>query len=145
MSYFYDETCTIDHVLLPYHPEPIYSWDQFVNRPLGYAWETMNDGGQLIYVCDYLFKYSSFEGIPQNEEPGMDIMIVYPNPAQSEMTLCLEGLCCYEIINMNGQTVIQGRAKGKQHTIDVSTLDSGIYFVKAYNGKSWSISKVQVN
>ena len=45
---------------------------------------------------------------------------------------------------MNGQTVMQGQASGNRHTIDVSDLASGLYLVKAYNGQSWSISKVQV-
>ena len=74
----------------------------------------------------------------------MNMMAVYPNPTYGEMTINLEGLRLYEIIDMNGQTVIQGQAKGKRHTIDVSALASGIYLVKAYNGQSWSISKVQV-
>lgn len=144
VTYSYDETCTIDHVLMPYHPEPNYTWDQFANRPLRYAWETANDGGQLVYVCDYIFEYGDFEGVPQHEMPVTDMMVVYPNPTQGELTLSLEGLHRYEIIDMNGKTVLQGQANGKRHTIDVSTLASGLYLVKAYNGKSWNISKVQV-
>ncbi len=143
-SYVYDEDCTINHVLMPYHPEPNYTWDQFANRPLGYAWEAANDGGQLVYVCDYIFEYGDFEGVPQHEAPIADMMVVYPNPTQGEMTLSLEGLRRYEIIDMNGKTVLQGQANGKRHTIDVSTLASGLYLVKAYNGQSWSISKVQI-
>ena len=143
-SYVYDEACTIDHVLMPYHPEPNYTWDQFANRPLGYAWEAANDGGQLVYVCDYIFEYGDFEGVPQHEAPIADMMVVYPNPTQGEITLSLEGLRRYEIIDMNGKTVLQGQSNGKRHTIDVSTLASGLYLVKAYNGQSWNISKVQV-
>ena len=144
VTYTYDEASTIDHVLMPYHPEPNYTWDQFANRPLGYAWEAANDGGQLIYVCDYIFEYGDFEGVSQHEAPIADMMVVYPNPTQGEMTLSLEGLRRYEIIDMNGKTVMQGQANEKRHTIDVSTLASGLYLVKAYNGLNWSISKVQV-
>ncbi len=144
VTYSYDETCTINHVLMPYHPEPNYTWDQFAHRPLSYAWEAANDGGQLIYVCDYIFEYGAFEGVPQHEAPVKDLMAVYPNPAQGELTLSLEGLSRFEIIDMNGQTVMQGTANGKRHTVDVSALASGLYLVKAYNGQNWSISKVQV-
>ena len=144
VTYIYDEACNINHVLMPYHPEPNYTWDQFTNRPLRYAWETANDGGQLIYVCDYVFEYGAFEGIPQHEMPVTDMMVVYPNPTQGELTLSLEGLRRYEIIDMNGKTVMQGQTNEKRHTIDVSTMASGIYLVKAYNGQSWCISKVQV-
>ena len=59
-------------------------------------------------------------------------------------SLSLEGLSRYEIIGMNGKTVLQGQANGKRLTIDVSTLTSGLYLVKAYNGQTWCISKVQV-
>ncbi len=144
VTYAYDETCTIDHVLLPYHPEPNYSWDSFAHRPLRYAWETADEGGQLVYVCDYIFEYGAFEGVPQNEAPVTDLMVVYPNPVQDKMTLSLEGLRRYEIVDMNGQTVMQGTANGRHHTVDISALAAGLYLVKAYNGQSWSISKVQV-
>ena len=144
VTYIYDEACTINHVLLPYHPEPVYTWDQFANRPLSYSWETANDGGQLIYVCDYIFEYGAFEGVPQHEAPVTDLMTVYPTPTQGEMTICLDDMSRYELIDMNGQTVMQGKTNGKRHTIDVSTLASGLYLVKAYNGQSWSISKVQI-
>ena len=144
VTYAYDETCTINHVLLPYHPEPNYSWDPFANRPLSYAWEAANDGGQLVYVCDYIFEYGDFEGVDQHEAPENDMMAVYPNPAQDQMTISLEGLRRYEIVDMNGQTVMQGTANEKYHTIDVSALAAGLYLVKAYNGQSWIISKIQV-
>ena len=144
VRYNYDEVCTIDNVIMPYHPEPNYKWEQFAHRPISYAWETVNDGSQLVYVCDYIFEYRTFEGIPQNDIPISDMMAIYPNPTQDEMTLSLEGLRRYEIIDMNGQTVLQGQANGKRHTINVSELASGLYLIKAYNGQSWSISKVQV-
>ena len=144
VSYAYDDACLINHVLMPYHPEPNYTWDQFATRPHSYAWETTNDGGQLIYVCDYIFEYGSFEGVPQHEVTDANMMAIYPSPAQGEMTISLEGLRRYEIIDMNGQTVMQGQARGKRHTIDVSDLASGLYLVKAYNGQSWTICKVQV-
>ena len=144
VRYNYDEACTIDNVVMPYHPEPNYKWEQFAHRPISYAWETVNDGSQLIYVCDYIFEYRTFEGIPQNDITTSDMMAIYPNPTQDEMTLSLEGLRRYEIIDMNGQTVKQGQANGSRHTIDVSDLASGLYLVKAFNGQSWSISKVQV-
>lgn len=144
VTYTYDEACIINHVLLPYHPEPNYTWDPFANRPISYAWEAANDGGQLIYVCDYIFEYGAFEGVPQHEAPVTDMMTVYPNPTQGEMTISLDGMNRYELIDMNGQTVMQGQANGKRHTIDVSELASGLYLVKAYNGQSWSISKVQI-
>lgn len=144
VRYTYDEDCTINHVLLPYHPEPLYNWDQFANRPISYSWEAANEGGQLVYVCDYIFKYGAYESVPQHELPVADMMTVYPNPVQNEMTLTLEGLRLYEVINMNGQTILEGQANGKQHTIDVSNLTSGLYLVKAYNGQSWSICKVHV-
>lgn len=144
VKYYYDEACTINHVLMPYHPEPAYTWDQFANRPLGFAWEAANDGGQLVYVCDYIFEYGAFEGVPQNEIPEMDMLVVYPNPVQDEMTVSLDGLSCFEIIDMNGRSVLQGQADGKRQTIDVSALASGLYLVKAYNGMNWSICKIQV-
>ncbi len=144
VRYNYDEVCTIDNVIMPYHPEPNYKWEQFAHRPISYAWETVNDGSQLVYVCDYIFEYRTFEGIPQNDIPTSDMMTIYPNPTQDEMTLSLEGLRRYEIIDMNGQNVKQGQARGNRHTIDVSDLASGLYLVKAYNGQTWSICKMEV-
>ena len=39
---------------------------------------------------------------------------------------------------------MQGQADGNRHTIDVSDLASGLYLVKAYDGQTWNICKVQV-
>lgn len=144
VRYNYDENCSISQVIMPNHPEPLYTWDHFANRPISYAWETANDNGQLVYVCDYIFKYGDLVGIHQDGAIDTDIIAIYPNPAQDEMTLSFKDLQRYEIINMNGQTILEGQASGHQQTIDVSNLASGLYFVKAYNGKNWSISKVQV-
>jgi hypothetical protein len=61
---------------------------------------------------------------------------VYPNPAASIISLKNPaGLVRYEIINMVGQTVLQGELQAGNQVLDVSILTPGAYNVVAYKGK----------
>lgn len=58
----------------------------------------------------------------------------YPNPVQDEVTISLYNVyedLNYEIFNTIGQVVQKGRlSSNNRHTIDMTTYQSGIYFVK---------------
>ncbi|MFC2390519.1 MAG: T9SS type A sorting domain-containing protein [Bacteroidota bacterium] len=63
---------------------------------------------------------------------------IYPNPAREYISVDIEGDCTYSIIDMNGRTVAVGTLNGDKtsRTIDISTLDEGIYFVSLTNGNN---------
>ena len=76
------------------------------------------------------------------EEIIKDIQIT-PNPAYSTIQLGLTGFdisnSTYRIINTIGQTVLSGKADA---TINVSSLNSGIYIIEVNDGKEVATSKL---
>lgn len=145
VSYAYDTDYSIEDCLMPVHPEPAYVWDDFRgNKPLGYGWETANDGGQLVYICDYVFEYGSLDDGVSSNYIRPEMAIIFPNPASEEINISLDGMKRIEILDINGKTIMQQETSGKLVKLSVSELASGLYFVKAFNGTTWSINKIQI-
>ena len=60
---------------------------------------------------------------------------MYPNPTENYLVIdAIEGLQ-YELIDINGKTLIVGaKEENKMISIDMSTLSAGIYTLKISNG-----------
>jgi hypothetical protein len=70
----------------------------------------------------------------------------YPNPVSTRLTVTsLYKLDTYKIYDVLGKTVAQGVATGNITDIDMSSLQSGIYFVNAISGDLQSTFKVTKN
>ena len=54
---------------------------------------------------------------------------VYPNPVKDQLTVVINAPVIVQIFNLQGQEVMRFRAEG-QHSVDVSSLPSGIYTLK---------------
>ncbi|MFM7021443.1 MAG: Ig-like domain-containing protein [Flavobacteriales bacterium] len=55
-------------------------------------------------------------------------LMLYPNPAQHQITLQYEGESVFELYNVQGQLVLKGNMMNST-SIDVSSYDSGIYML----------------
>jgi hypothetical protein len=64
--------------------------------------------------------------------------MVYPNPANGTLTVSVRLPQCdspttgqteYQISNLMGQTLLQGRISAETQQIDISTLPAGMYFI----------------
>ena len=126
---------------MPTDPEGDYSWETFVNRPLGYAWETADAEGNLVYICDYDFAYCEVQGV-NNLISDLQEMFIFPNPTNGVVRISQKNVEKVEVLDMNGRTVLQ--QEQNCNTIDLSNLSSGLYIMKAYDGKHWNYGKVQV-
>lgn len=145
VTYNYDYTCPIERVLMPYHPEPSYSWEVFFNKPNGFGWETANDGGQLVHVCDYIFEYGEMDdAVNENAFADNDILKIFPNPSNSFVNVSMENMKRLEVVELTGRKVLEAECSGNSMRLNFSEMASGVYFIKAYNGKSWTMSKMQV-
>ncbi len=74
-------------------------------------------------------------------------LLIYPNPAIESFTIefsTLQGEAGIEIENTLGQIVYSTKTNQLKITIDVSDLQSGIYFVRATTSKENSINKLIV-
>jgi len=70
---------------------------------------------------------------------------VYPNPASDIFTLeNLENEVKYEIINMDGKKLLEGNAMKGINRINISKLNTGVYYVKVSNSDSIGVYSLQV-
>ncbi len=70
-------------------------------------------------------------GISEQDHASTLIQL-FPNPAGDILTVQLqkEGIYEYSVYSVNGQQVLVGILEGSSHTVDVSILDRGMYFIK---------------
>ena len=67
---------------------------------------------------------------------GKSKIAVFSTIAKERISLTVsdDQIVPFDIINLNGQTVLAGKAIG-QHTIDISGLNSGMYFIRTEGGE----------
>jgi uncharacterized delta-60 repeat protein len=68
-------------------------------------------------------------------------LIVYPNPASDNLTIASPEKATIEIYNLEGQILKTINVAGKQTTIDIRNLSSGIYIIKAKTEKGVAVKK----
>ena len=99
-------------------------------------------GDALLYHngdedCDAV--YSEIHGIDEDgPSTASGTFTVYPNPANGVLTVSVRLPQCdspttgqteYQISNLMGQTLLQGRISAETQQIDISTLPAGMYFI----------------
>lgn len=67
----------------------------------------------------------------------------YPNPVRNYLTISSYfKINSYQIYNVLGSLVAEGKASGKTTTIDMTSLNSGLYFVKVVSNNMQSTLKM---
>jgi hypothetical protein len=125
-----------------------FSWTDtlglYTNEPTGQVSynapdETFDVTGVYADKCGtattYVFHIKSITlGIDKFEQGGFRM---YPNPADTNLNVVYNGDLKVSIVNASGQQILSPRSISKQGSIDVSSLSSGVYFLKAVaNGES---------
>ncbi len=87
--------------------------------------------------CDAI--YGEIHGVEEDgPSTGSEAFTVYPNPANGTLTVSVRlpqwdsptmGQTEYQISNLMGQTLLQGRISAETQQIDISTLPAGMYFI----------------
>ena len=95
---------------------------------------------------DYgLVTYIPFVGYDHVEENTALTFEVSPNPVSTGMiTLTLDEEMPSEVMiyNLNGQIVKSQSVENKENTIDLSTFESGLYFIKVRNDKKTMVRRL---
>lgn len=60
---------------------------------------------------------------------NVNLLSVYPNPTEDQLTLQMEGQFSYQLVAVSGDIILSGSSVN-QEMIDVSNLASGVYFVQ---------------
>ena len=112
---------TINYTMI----DPVTQLPRDVNLPLSYQYE--------LIINDVASSLSS------NEE----VFNAYPNPAYDVLSLTATTNSEYELININGSTIMSGNFDSKEE-INVSELPNGYYFIKIKNATDEVIKKVVI-
>ena len=104
-----------------------------------YSVYAAKDGGQLSTPVTVTVE-AEFDGVVDAQEI---VARVYPNPANEVLNVVTNGSAEYQIINNVGQVVLSGNAEGNTQ-INVSGLNSGVYFLKVIANGNTNIQKVVI-
>jgi hypothetical protein len=88
--------------------------------------------------CDYYGRTNIFDIISNN------YIQIFPNPTCDFITINIinEDIAFnYQLYDIQGKTLKQGKLKSKSHIIDIRDLNNGIYFVNIKNEKQKSLIK----
>lgn len=67
---------------------------------------------------------------------------LYPNPAQSSVTVEADQMRAVEVVNLMGQTLGRIRVDGNRTVIDLQKLPNGIYFIRIETPESTVVKKL---
>ena len=69
---------------------------------------------------------------------------VYPNPANESITVLTDGLNMtkVELMNIAGQIISSTEVNSTLVKVDVSTVSSGVYFVKVFSAEGTAVKQL---
>lgn len=151
-EYEYDMDFTVDQIVFPVTPEDRIETKRLVemqNMVVLQHWYTENDQGELIYICDYIYDYD-YIGTAGMREQGlhMDTMRMYPNPASDLITVSSANNIIIDInvLDTTGKVVHrQTNLNNKKANVDISNLQSGVYYIRSLTAKGIITQKLIVN
>ena len=151
-EYEYDMDFTVDQIVFPVTPEDRIETKRLVemqNMVVLQHWYTENDQGELIYICDYIYDYDYIgtAGIRDQGLP-MDTMRMYPNPASDLITVSSANniIININVLDTTGKVVHrQTNLNNKKANVDVSNLQSGVYYIRSLTAKGIITQKLIVN
>ena len=108
---------------------------------------------KITMECDYGFYVFAVEALYENEmtsvkmvkgidyqdhtsvaENQENVYSIYPNPTNSNITICGEEINMVEVYNLCGQKVMTIEANSSNVNVNMSTLTTGVYMVKIVDG-----------
>ena len=94
------------------------------------------------YTTPFIMGNVHSSGIGENE--NVQPLVISPNPVHNELKLTWHSIGYdWEIVNLNGSILLQGKSCGETECIDVSMFNSGIYIInlKTKQNNSMAIMK----
>jgi hypothetical protein len=104
----------------------------------------MIDTIRKSYNTGLLPNGNSFFGIDNQPSASFTALKIYPNPANKEITIetsSTPAASQLSIMNLNGQQLITRQITQPKTQLDISSLPSGVYFVRLTNNKTVEVRK----
>lgn len=150
-EYEYNTDYTVEQLVLPVSPEDkskTRNLVEMVNMPTLQRWFTENDQGVLIYICDYIYDYEYIGTMGMaNQSLNSNNMYLFPNPATETFTVSNENNIISEIdvLDSMGKVVLkESNLNSKDANLNVSNLQSGVYYVRSKTSKGINTQKLVV-
>lgn len=83
--------------------------------------------------CGFVTPFQTNSSVEENKNADLS---VYPNPATDKIYISLTQQSDVQIVDITGKTIISNIGCWENCEIDVSSLKSGVYFVKVLNGSN---------
>jgi hypothetical protein len=77
-----------------------------------------------------------------NEKELSDRIKVYPNPATDNITIIAPQKSIIEILNIQGQTIIQQPLQQGKTDIDISSIAKGVYILRLYSNDKTEVTRI---
>ncbi|MCW5519705.1 T9SS type A sorting domain-containing protein [Aureitalea sp. L0-47] len=107
---------------------------------------TFTQLGTNDYRCDVhsnMFGTITVEEVLSIQDKFVKSLKLYPNPAKDQLTIfSLMKIDSFELANVSGQRVMQGKDDGNFSMLNVSTLQPGMYFLTVTSGDLSHTTKV---
>ena len=134
-EYEYDMEYTADQLALPVSPEASNN-DRVAmnNMATVHHWSTQNDVGDLIYICDFIYRYDiiDYTAVPDHGF-AVDHLNIFPNPASDFITITGNStiISHIDVLDNTGRIVLKDSKPNKREVnLDVSALKSGVYYIR---------------
>ena len=103
------------------------------------------DGQTSSWVIQQITTTSTTPPIGITDLSDMEAKI-YPNPASQTVTIEVPGLKQLEIMDISGRTIFaETDIDSNKHQLDISTIASGVYFIRLKSDKYMSIRKLVID
>lgn len=141
-EYEYNLDFTVDQIVFPINPEEQALKKGLVemnNMVTLNHWYTENDQGNLVYICDYIYSYDliGIVGVPIHDQI-VDNLRIYPNPTSDLITVSSgkKSIQNIDIIDTMEKLVFKESNLNKKETnLDLSSLSSGVYYIRLSTSK----------
>ena len=97
-----------------------------------------SEDGYVIILDDIQISTTGTTGIDQVNSANA---VIYPNPANNEVTVKGEGIVNVQIFDVNGRNVLTSNHAGK---MDISDLSTGVYMVRIISNNGVTTQKLTV-
>jgi len=99
----------------------------------------VRNGDGTVYV--YLLQYIAGTTNINNTLSNSDIKI-YPNPTTNYLTIETSLKSSIEILNIQGQTIMQQQLQQEKTDVDISELAKGVYILRLHSNEKTAVTKI---
>lgn len=96
---------------------------------------TLGEDGSITGTVSYTTYVTNVNTLPLGSK-------IYPNPVQQLLTVEVPGLSAYQLLDISSRIILDKPSTRENETIDLSSLENGLYLLKIKVGDRFIVKKV---